>query len=156
MGALERSIISLVIVTVLAYMLSFYSIDNFMTYESATTPNAVAKRFEPFGVTPIGNKRCGGVCPSDITAHRMCLEMAGDNCRIPTYPNNECWMSVYNQCKRSCGYRENVDCGCTQIANDECGTRGDPAEQCLSSVYRKCMAGQTSTFADPDRGRPDI
>jgi len=51
MGKLERSIIVLLAITIFAYILKFdfgTRSDNFMTYESATTPNAVAKRFEPF------------------------------------------------------------------------------------------------------------
>jgi hypothetical protein len=157
MGKLERSIIALLVVTVLAYFLKLGFTESFMTYESATTPNAIARRFEPFDVVNVGNKRCtGGVCPSATTAHRMCLEMAGDNCRIPTYPNNECWMSVYNRCRNTCTRDVQGDCNCTQIANDECGTRGDPAEQCLNSVYQKCMASQTGLVPDPDRGYPSI
>lgn len=152
-GKLERSIIVLIIITVLAYFIKLGYIDNFMAYDSAVSPNAIAKRFEPFKITNVGTKRCsGGVCPTATSAHRMCLEMAGDNCRIPTYPNNECWMSVYNKCKNNCTRNVKKDCNCTEIANRMCGTSSDPAEQCLGSVYQKCMAGQTGLVPDPDRG----
>ena len=155
MNKLQRSIIVLLTITVFAYILKFHfgKSELFMTYESPVTPNAVSKRFEPFKVTNIGNSRCsGGVRLMGTTAHRMCLEMAGDNCRIPTYPNNECWMSVFNQCRNICLRDVHGDCNCTAIANVGCSTRGDPAESCLNSVYQKCMAGQISGIPDPDRG----
>lgn len=164
MNKLQRSIICLLVITVFAYILKFgfsrrykrFRRESFMTYDSATTPNAIAKRFEPFEsfeVTNIGNSRCsGGVCPTNSTAHKMCLEMAGDNCRIPTYPDNGCWMSVFNECKNQCSRDVKTDCNCTSIANAKCQTGGDPAEACLGSVYQKCMSGQVAGIPDPDRG----
>ncbi len=161
MAKLQRLIIALLVVCVLGYMFKSHQ-DTFMTYESATTPNAISKRFEPFKslggyasalIGSVGPCTARGGCPSTNKSHRMCLEMAGSVCRIPTYPNNECWMSVFNKCRNKCSNERN--CDCTTTANQMCGTRGDPAEACLNSTYQKCMAGRTIT-PDPDRGMPAI
>ena len=152
MGKLQRTIIVLLVITVLAYIFKFeFGVhDKFMTYESAITPNAIAKRFESFESFEMTNNKNNSV------AHSMCLKMAGDNCRIPTYPNNGCWMTVYDRCRNTCSRDVTGDCNCSAIATRKCGTRGDPAEQCLNSVYQKCMAGRVSGVPDPDRGVPSI
>jgi len=135
MEILERLIISLLIVTVLSYLLKLWDWD-------------LENKFEYFGKS---QNYTSGVCDNKVS-HKMCLEMAGNNCRIPTYPNEECWMSVYNRCRDTCNRNVSGDCKCTQVANQQCVTRDDPADACLSSVYQKCMAGRTDLVEDPDRG----
>lgn len=137
----QRSIIALVVITALSYLLKY----NEWFFNRNSNSNILdTRKIEPFNNH--GHSQ----------AHEMCLKMAGDNCRIPTYPNNECWMSVYNRCRNMCSRDIQGDCECDQVANSECVSGNEPANACLRTTYQKCMAGRVAGIPDPDRGFPSI
>jgi len=95
----------------------------------------------------IGCTKCNGGA-----ADHMCHQLAKDNCRIPTWMLNDCWMDTYRECANSCSYANtNEMCNCHKIASERCRSGDDPAEACYSSVHQKCMAG-IGLAPDPDRG----
>jgi hypothetical protein len=100
-----------------------------------------------------GNKSCTN-CPTPSFSDQMCHTMAKDNCRIPTWQMNDCWLNHYRKCTQSCGSSNGntANCNCHQAATEACRSNDDPAEACYASVHQKCMAGMHSHIKDPDRG----
>lgn len=103
-----------------------------------------------------GVKGCNN-CPTNEFAHNMCHTMARDNCRIPTWQLNDCWLSHYRKCANSCGSGKGnlANCDCHAYASEMCRSNDDPAEACYASVHQKCLAGMGMAI-DPDRGSPQF
>lgn len=84
-------------------------------------------------------------CQGYESPQAMCQKLAHQNCKIPTYPNNECYLRNYQQC-----YSQGKSaCDCEQLAAVKCSTSPQsPAEGCFKSINQKCLAGHG---LDPDR-----
>jgi hypothetical protein len=96
-------------------------------------------------------RACGKECPSESGASGMCHEMAADNCRVPRWMLNDCWLNTYRECSNQCA--SPGVCDCHAEATAKCGSCDDPAIACYNTVHQQCMAGMG--FApDPDRGLP--
>ena len=104
---------------------------------------------------PRGFGRGGRNCNIDF-ATNMCTTLAQSNCRIPTYPQNDCWLNEFQKCTSYCkGTNTRKICNCSEIASAKCGSDGCPAEACFRDLHQKCMAGY-GFGSDPDRGSPSF
>lgn len=90
-------------------------------------------------------------CSTPSVAHQICHNLAKDNCRIPTWQLNDCWLKTYQKCANSCGSGNPVSCGCHAYASELCRSEDDPAEKCYADVHQECLAGM-GYAPDPDRG----
>ena len=109
---------------------------------------------------PHGEAFCGNIhkdsdltreyrgCAKPSISHQICHNMAKDNCRIPTWQLNDCWINSYKQCSEACN---TGNCQCYDYATEKCRSNDDPAEKCYSDVHQECMAGM-GYATDPDRG----
>ena len=93
----------------------------------------------------------GRQCPQGGVADRMCHHLARDQCRIPTWTLNDCWLNTYRECNKKCSRGSKEMCNCDAYATESCRSSNAPAEACYAGIHQKCMAGMG--FAkDPDRG----
>ena len=98
----------------------------------------------------------GQDCGNKEMASKMCRELVQSNCRIPTYPLNDCWLNEYEKCNSYCkGTNTGKMCNCYQVATEKCGSNGCPAEACYADLHQKCMAGY-GFASDPERGNPSL
>jgi hypothetical protein len=86
------------------------------------------------------------------TFEKMCHSMAKDNCHIPTWTNQECWLRTYEKCMKNSKLNKVSDgaCDCLEFASQKCTTGNWPAEQCYAKTKQKCLAGY-GLAPDPDR-----
>lgn len=90
------------------------------------------------------------VCPTIRSSVGVCHELAKQQCRIPVYTNNECWMKAYSDCNKYCLRSGGKVCNCYDYASSRCASSSSPAEGCYDNVYRECLAG-VGLAKDPDR-----
>lgn len=100
-----------------------------------------------------GFGRDGKNCDKVSSANETCKQLAEQNCRIPTWMMNDCWLNEYQRCKTSdkCGLSSN--CNCYDMATQKCASSNCPADACFHDLHQKCMAG-LGLAPDPDRGVP--
>ena len=81
----------------------------------------------------------------------MCHQIAHSQCKIPTYPLNDCWLNAFKNCNKSCQRYGTKVCDCDRYATSKCTSSGNVANSCYNSVHQKCMAN-FGLAPDPDRG----
>ncbi len=93
----------------------------------------------------------GSHCPSQKNTASICHQLAKDQCQIPSYPLNSCWLNTFSACNKRCLRSGGKVCDCDGYATERCKSSSSPAYACYKSVLQKCMAGM-GFASDPDRG----